>query len=478
MVFRGSRNLEPYGSGLVVFIVGEQPTGGISDEQFHNAVSWVYTLGGLKSHPTVLRILGPTFSGSLPSLRLDLEHERVSLQGDVKQEKSAGVLANAILNISSGTVSAGPSYLDFKSLIGTLGNSSTVHTAMENDALMVDRLCQYLARQHYDINRLALLSEDETAFGARGEDTRKHGSHSTVNDVCPAAMRLYYPRDIATLRSAYESQSILTPAKPQTDSAPSSTLRGDLSEPANDEHDTVRRFSGQLEPLAQEATLLDIANRLVEKQINFIVLRATNSLDQIFLSQFLRRAYPSGRVIIDGADLLFSRGTDGRSLRGVMLLSTYPLLPAQQDWTSSFEYQKNTGYRTFGEDTAEATYIAARGLFKQPPEKGGPPQDGVPIRDYGPPAWAVDKPHGDAGAVPPTWLTVVGHRQAWPLAVLTDPPSTNAKSILDTPAKRGLDFKSVGERNPLSLPLSMWIALIIYICSSLLHTYHCRFGRH
>ena len=460
MVFRGSRSREPYGSGLVVFIVGEQPTGGINDEQFHNAVAWVDQLGGLRGGG--LRVLGPTFSGSLPSLRRDLERERVT-----------GGLVNIKFDISSGTVSAGRSYEDFKTWIVSLQNHSTVHTAMENDALMVDRLCQYLGRQGYHMNRLALLSEDETAFGARGEEPAKQRTRtpvSTVNDVCPAAIRLYYPRDIATLRSAYESQSILTPPKTQTDSgSPSSTLRGDLSEPDSDEHDTVRRFSGQLEPLAQEATLLDIANRLTEKQIHFIVLRATNSLDQIFLSQFLRRAYPSGRVIIDGADLLFSRGTDGRSLRGVMLLSTYPLLPAQQDWTSSFVHPGNTGYRTFGEDTAEASYIAARGLF-------GDEAKEVPIRDYGPPAWSVDVPHGAAGEVPPTWLTVVGHGQAWPLAVLSDAPSTDAKSILSTPAERGLDFKSVGDRNPLRLPISMWIALLLYVCWSLTHFLYCRFG--
>ena len=57
---------------------------------------------------------------------------------------------------------------------------------------------------------------------------------------------LYYPRDIATLRSAYEEQSILSSPKQQTNT----TLRGDLSELESIEHDTVRSYGGQLTPLA------------------------------------------------------------------------------------------------------------------------------------------------------------------------------------------------------------------------------------
>jgi hypothetical protein len=48
-------------------------------------------------------------------------------------------------------------------------------------------------------------------------------------------------------------------------------------------------------------------------------------LDQIFLSEFPRRSYSGGRVVIDSADLLFTRGTEGGSLRGVMPLSSLKL---------------------------------------------------------------------------------------------------------------------------------------------------------
>ncbi|MGD1096426.1 MAG: hypothetical protein ABSB35_31085, partial [Bryobacteraceae bacterium] len=73
MVFRralDTRHLygNPYDDGLVIFLVGEQPTVGISDDQFQNALIWIHTFNGLRDGQP-LRILGPTFSGSLPSLQ-------------------------------------------------------------------------------------------------------------------------------------------------------------------------------------------------------------------------------------------------------------------------------------------------------------------------------------------------------------------------------------------------------------------------
>ena len=78
---------------------------------------------------------------------------------------------------------------------------------------------------------------------------------------------------------------------------------------------TVRGYGGQLTPLAQESVLLAITEVLKAKKIQFVVVRSTNSLDQIFLAQFLRRSIPETRVVIDGADMLFRRGAEGAALR-------------------------------------------------------------------------------------------------------------------------------------------------------------------
>jgi hypothetical protein len=454
MVFRRavtSGLITPYEAGLVILVVGEQPTGGISDDQFKNALAWIDQMGGRADGE--LRIVGPTFSGSIPSLRRELYRGRKSYTK---------------LSVYSGTVSSGDAAHGFDEWMKKLAGGSYFRTAMESDSVMVNRFCEYLVEQGYRTRYFALLSEDETAFGG--------ASDPEGASPCGNPIRLYYPRDIATLRSAYEQQSIFNPPKPEPNAnAPPTTLRGDLSEPSTNDHDTVRSYGGQLTPLAQESILLDIANRLKERRIQFIILRSTSSLDQIFLSQFLRRTYPQGRVVIDGADLLFNRGAEGKSLRGVMLLSTYPLLTAEQDWTPSLLNKSYGSYRAFGEDTAEGTYIAARELFRRFVENNE-----VPIHDYGPPAWAVgprDSPAEDQR--PATWLTVIARRRFWPLAALnsnTLKPGPLTGTLQPLLTGRDNIPISDGDASPLYLPTAMWMFLLACVLWSVIHFYFCSHG--
>ena len=68
LVFRKppDKTIDPlYRGGLVVFIVAELSKGGINQKQFENAVAWIDDLGG--SSAQQLKILRPTFSGSLPA---------------------------------------------------------------------------------------------------------------------------------------------------------------------------------------------------------------------------------------------------------------------------------------------------------------------------------------------------------------------------------------------------------------------------
>jgi hypothetical protein len=270
-----------------VFVISELPTAGINQDEFDNALAWIHQLGGLTANRK-LSILGPNFSGSLPSLYKAL---LISKWDSFPGRKRVDVF--------SGSVTSDATYKWFsdKFVADELGS---FHTAMEGDSVQLNRFCEYVHSQGYDTNRIAFLSEDETAFGGRAEasdehppkkpdqDSKKDPNKEPIKDPCNSSggpTYLYYPRDIATLRSAYEQQSIFNSAKQASGTNNvATTLRGDLSEPANSEHDTVRSYGGQLTPLAQESVLLDITDVLKAKKIQFVVLRSTNSLDQIFLA--------------------------------------------------------------------------------------------------------------------------------------------------------------------------------------------------
>jgi hypothetical protein len=473
VVFRRAVNSEmiddrvhsPYQSGLVVFVVAEQPTGGIDRQEFENALAWIEWLGGF-SPERPLNVLGPSFSGSLPSLAQTLDSERL--------KRPAGV-TQIHISVSSGSVSGQSSFFWFQNRLKDNHPGSSFQTAMEGDRLMMDRFLDYLDRQGYPISCVAVISEDETAFGAaEKEEVHNKENKDTHCEQEPSGRKhpiyLYYPRDIAMLRSAYERQSILNTGKQQSSgNFASTTLRGDLSEPNTSDHDTVRSYGGELTPLAQESVLLNITNILKEKQIQFVILRSTNSLDQIFLTQFLRRAYPAARIVIDGADLLFSRGAEGTSLRGVMTLSTYPLLSWQQDWTSSLLHRENGSYRSFGEDLGEGLYIAAREMFLDR-ELGSD----VPVANYGPPAWATSGTGSAEGLRPATWLSVIGHHQFWPVAVLEKYPNGTGSELLPTAtARHDTAFADDADVHPLRVPRELIVLLIACSVWSGLHCVWC-----
>jgi len=74
----------PYREGLVVFVVGEEATQGIHRDQFRNAAAWIAALRP-KPDPKVRRVavLGPTFSGSFPSLAQVLSEPEVKMRLDL-----------------------------------------------------------------------------------------------------------------------------------------------------------------------------------------------------------------------------------------------------------------------------------------------------------------------------------------------------------------------------------------------------------
>src|SRR4029077_4008622 len=112
-------------------------------------------------------------------------------------------------------------------------------------------------------------------------------------------------------------------------------LPTDLTDPAGIVHDSIRSYGGGRTPLAQEAFMVEIVSALKELHAQYILLRSSNTLDQLFLTDFLHRMYPDGRIVIMSSDLLFIRERGATGLSGTLALSTYPLFPLERDWTES-----------------------------------------------------------------------------------------------------------------------------------------------
>jgi len=486
-----------YEKGLVVFVVGEQPTHGIDGSQFEATIEWLSSLGAPLGKP--FRIVGPTFSGSLPSLAGELK----SIIEVGRQQAQPKWPYGFELKVSSGSVSQASNVWDFcTKLRGPLRAPINVgkkedlcrvagviqvefRSYNQSTELNTERFCRYLQSEGYALNRLAIVSEDQTDFGIMGRfagcvSQDNEGQAKTGTQAGPVYLK--YPRDIAALRGAYERQSSFTEKKQGSPGAPSTALQGKFVEPTGTQLDSPRNYAGQLDLLAQESLLRAMVEQLKMNSAQFVLVSSTNSLDQIFLSEFLSRAYPQGRIVLTGSDLLFLRGGQGMSSRGIMTLSTYPLLPGSQRWSPTLRVPHNGSYRVFGQDTMEGLYLATRASLADDAE----PKSPIPIYDFLPPRWAPVDPNAqwsEDDLRPATWLTVIGHGRFWPLAALNNrnsefepqsasllkPAFTDGKpdKIYEVPS----DDRTQGAH--LLFPIEMYALLLLCVAMAAWHLFCC-----
>lgn len=402
----------PYCKGLAVFVVGEEATGGIHREQFRNALAWVQALRATTPPGRKVAILGPTFSGSIASLQQLLSDEKASLALGLSTENS-----NARLAIYSGTVSSDSIAKSFQGAFSQIA----FHSFVQNDDEILRRFFNYMCtEQGGAAGRIAIISEDETAYGRTGlkESIREIKGRKEKGQEKPcssALLNLYYPRDISALRQAYQSKLATQSGASSQISDLRRNLPRDLSDTSGRIHDTIRSYGGNQTPLAQEAVLMQILAELRDHRATYIAVRGSNALDQLFLADFLHRSYPDGRVVLFFSDLLFMRERGANSLGGMLALSTYPLVTHVHEWTGN--KAAPAADRVFSADPVEGVYVALRVLLNdksfspENPNKGCRVKenqddkdhiflpavvcersDGYwPIPDYAPPFW-IDCP--------------------------------------------------------------------------------------
>ena len=452
ILFRSSET--PYQKALIVFIVGEEPTSGIHRAQFENAVAWIRALQQPGDERTSVAILGPTSSGAFPSLAESLAKllDKTSGAKNLNGGRGFAVYSGSASSRLAGLGFAHTPGIDFRSFV-------------HDDWTALDWLCRYFAPGEETLRNVAILSEDETAYGYSVAEENRSSQEKNPNaqataiaqappEICREAMHIYYPRDISTLRAAYQNQSMFNwgSAQLSQDSVQRRSLPTDLADPSGRQHDTVRTYAGNQTPLGEEALLLGTIDVLRAHKIEYVVLRSSSTLDPLFLANFLQRNYPEARVVIFNSDLLFQRGQDAMALRGVMTLSTYPLFSWAREWTALPPYDSHA-HRVFPENATEGTYIASRLLLQTlarasdeklalscelndkdlahrevfaPPLRclASPSAAYAPMPDYAPPFWtdpnACQSKTSDPTCRPPMWLSVITRHGTFPLAVLND----------------------------------------------------------
>ena len=395
---------------LFVLVVGETPAAGLNRQQFRNAIQIIEairaTSASAGSTKQPLLILGPSFSGSLESLGEELKDQKV-------KEDFAEKF------VYSGTVTATNSMRSFQQ---HLSSASYFSSFQENDDYARDEFLQFASSRGYKPYEIAILSEDGTVFGALNRKLEPDQPGSKANDKDAAAeesttsaespnaksddqldedvLKLHFPREISYFRSAYQKETASQSSSGSASSG-SSTLPLNMAESGNDD-DSVAPYAARQTSFSQEAVMLGIVSELQKHHIKFTMLLATDPLDQLFLAEYLRKAYAQGRVVITAPDLLFAREGDP-ALRGVLALSTYALVPGlgdrlcrQKVWLGWHED------RLFVSSLSAGIFNATVGLLSVPEEEGhGWDSASTPPEEFSrSSAGAVKVPAGSSGSVP------------------------------------------------------------------------------
>jgi hypothetical protein len=427
-----------YDGTLLVFVVGETPTSGIRKDQFRGAVHYMVRL--LPDETRTLQILGPTFSGSLFSLRALIESNQKMFRA---------------FRIYSGTANSYQSIEQFRK--SDLPQNTTFASFQETAELQELLFVRFLLGRGFDVSQIAVLAEDETAYGEFGANSNPSGSTQRSEEKqscmwnCPtntdesykqiqrSVVHLYFPREIAQFRSAYQRDVAVERIGGSDKEAARSTLRRDLTDTGSDD-DSVQTYSHRQLPLSQEAVLLGIVTTLHKHATEFVILRSTDPLDTVLLARYLRSASPNLRIVTAGNDLLLRREIEDRLLFGILSINTYSMRPGADEllpYPSSWPVHKA---RVFPGPDSVGTYNAMTALLSPNDTVEGATDvtqngrlcksnaavdgrirlcpDVGELEEYGWPSLGGHLENCTSEA-PPVWVTVLGRDGFWPVALLT-----------------------------------------------------------
>jgi hypothetical protein len=412
----------------LAYVVGETPTTGIHQQAFDAAVADRDTVRRLYGHcpralgeaADELRVVGPTFSGSIESLRLRVASWLTRRSPD---SAAGGDGGDRHVTVVSGSATAPGNRI-------RLTRSDEAHvsfTATMNPVnVVLNTLCRDVLSRALglDSGEVAVLEESSTPFGAaaRSEiaDTgRAHaGGRQGPSDACASGLTIPFPMSVSRLRAEYARHPVVTaPAPPMAIGRGGTRLPLDLEDPASS-LESPPALSHLTSP-AVERVMDDIGQMLLAHHVRVAVVVATDVRDGVFVATEVKRRLRDMRVVLFGSRGLYVRPEFNEELRGSLVVSSYPLFFENQYWTRLF--RSSNERIVFTNELAEGAYNAT--LFQLAPLVAAlrPSRTGAcdgsllgHLVDYRPPNGSGDG-SSPADRRPPIWVTVVGRTTIAPV---------------------------------------------------------------
>ncbi len=382
------------GPALAILLVGESPTEGYRSAQLDNALKFETQLA---SGSDPLLLMGPCFSGTLDMLGRAIQTEpRLNARN---------------LKVFSGTASTGEAWNAFRSGLkhekvelesATFFGSNEVTCWALNDFLSQD-----LGFRQSPVS----LSEGGTVFGGdfRAADANKKYAHRDDCHKEGAPVGFRFPRGLSHVRQAFQNQPS---SKGKTegadpDAAPDASLDPTQDRPSlaitgdsSDGRDQIPEFAGD-SPVSHNAELNAMSDALQHQQLQYAAVIATDTLDVLFVANYLRTSVPDTRLILMDADVLQTVPSTDTSLQGSLVVGLYPIYGESQRWIGRQP-------RVFSSQFEEGVYGATVALAAQGSNVNLAELRGDVI------AREKDSQGRDQSVF---WISAIGKDALWPIAL-------------------------------------------------------------
>lgn len=445
---------------LVLLIVHENPSAGVHTRALVNAIKVIVRWGAwdtagkdrdriVSDEPHhLVRILGPTFSGSSDSIGRAVWLARQEVPVPVEYR----------IHMVTGSATDTSNEPTLKRWIPDVVFRATVN----GDDALFRTLDEHMTRLGWfgDSSPMAVLFEANTQYGRglRKLITRRSDS---ATEKRAETIELPFSMNVSRLRSTIEPDKAGTPDTLGLPSRFRPLSMEEMGHPA----DRLHEFFPVTTSAYVELMLAKTLQTIRQEHVGTVALMATDSRDKLFLAQQLARYSPNVSIVTAESDSLYVHPDYSSFLRGALVVSTYPMYNGNQRWSYGFEGRSRR--REFANGSAQGIYNAALVLLNYNVEDGtlldpkgdsGGEEPPPTLIEYGLPGQPCDD-----GCAPPVWLSVVGRDGVWPIrayAVVDD--SHHVFAVKPSEPKTGIQ-----ERSLATFPSPVFNVLFLVLTSAI-----------
>ncbi len=258
---------------------------------------------------------------------------------------------------------------------------------------------------------------------------------------------LPFPLHISAIRNASQPAVSSTPLAALLENP--KTVFSVLT-PQSQGTDVIPSFAEELDKPEAELVMSNLLSTLTSEKIHYVGIAATDVQDTIYLAREVHQNCPDVTVFAFTGNLLFLNSDVSEDLRGMLVVSTYPLVTLNQNL--SYPWNGDSAHHQFSSDMTEGVFNATLALLGR----------GDQMLDYHPP-FAPPLDTFDIGQ-PPVWIEAIGNNALIPIEIQPITPGLSTTYFYGSP--NSVDAE--GPEMPIVIPLDLsWAATLLFWATTL-----------